>query len=126
MTAEAAPPASPGDLLGASPSYLLARLGVLEGRVRALTAHRRTTDPSPDDPFRGLYLSDEHVDQMLATGAASRIIEWDDAPRLAGLDAEAEAAEAAGVEIRLRGLARRAGLDELDVDILLVALAPDL
>ena len=34
-------------------------------RVRALVAQRRRDDPSPEDPFRGLYLSDEHVDRLL-------------------------------------------------------------
>jgi Winged helix domain, variant len=125
MTAEAAPPASPAPL-GASPSYVLARLSALEERVRALIAHRRSDDPSPDDPFRGLYLSDEHVDHLLANGSASRVIDWDDRPRLAALESEAEALEAGGTEIRLRDVSRRAGLQELDVDMLLIALAPDL
>ena len=34
--------------------------------------HRRRDDPSPEDPFRGLYLSDEHVDRLLAGGPARR------------------------------------------------------
>ena len=38
----------------------------VEERVRALVAHRRAGDPDPDDPFRGLYLSDETVDRLLA------------------------------------------------------------
>jgi hypothetical protein len=53
-------------------SYLLARIDVLEQRVAALVAHRRSNDPAPDDPFRGLYLTDDGVDRLLAggTGAA--------------------------------------------------------
>jgi hypothetical protein len=109
-----------------SASYLLARLAVVEGRVRALVARRRRDDPAPDDPFRGLYISDEQVDHMLTVGAASRVIDWDDGPALAALDEEAAAIEATGADIRLRSLARRAGLDALDVDLLLIALAPDL
>ena len=31
-----------------------------------LVAHRRGHDPAPDDPFGGLYLSDEVVDALLA------------------------------------------------------------
>jgi hypothetical protein len=99
---------------------------VVENRVRALVTHRRRDDPSPEDPFRGLYLSDEHVDRLLADGPVSRIIEWDDAAHLASLEEEAYRVEADGTSIRLRSLAHRAGLDDLDVDLLLVALAPDL
>jgi hypothetical protein len=38
--------------------YLLARLGLVEDRVRALVAKRRADDPAMDDPFRGLYVND--------------------------------------------------------------------
>jgi hypothetical protein len=109
-----------------SAAYLLARLRVVENRVRALVGHRRREDPTPEDPFRGLYLSDEHVDRLLTEGPVSRIIEWDDANHLASLEEEASRLEAAGTTIRLRALAQRAGLDDFDVDLLLVALAPDL
>ncbi|MDE3203550.1 MAG: ATP-binding protein [Acidobacteriota bacterium] len=109
-----------------SASYLLARLAVVEGRVRALVARRRRDDPAPDDPFRGLYISDEQVDRILAAGTASRVIDWDDGSALDDLEEEAAALEAAGGAIRLRALARRANLDDLDIDLLLVALAPDL
>jgi len=130
VTEESAASASvepePATELEPSATYLLARLRVVETRVRGLVAHRRRDDPSPEDPFRGLYLSDEHVDRLLADGSVSRVIEWDDQSHLAALEAEARGIEAAGTPIRLRSLARRAGLDELDVDLLLVALAPDL
>ena len=46
--------------------YLLRRVGLVEDRIRALVTHRRADDPAPDDPFRGLYLTDEVVDQLLA------------------------------------------------------------
>src|SRR6202034_4659559 len=61
-----APPAQ----IQPSAAYLLARLRIIETRVRALVAHRRQDDPSPEDPFRGLYLSDEHVDRLLAGGSS--------------------------------------------------------
>ena len=112
--------------VGPSASYLLARLGVLEGRVRALVEHRRQNDPNAEDPFRGLYLSDEQVDLILADSVASRVIEWEDGPALAALEAEADALEAEGSAIRLRDLARRGRLDDVDVDLLLIAVAPDL
>ncbi len=46
--------------------YLLRRVGLVEDRIRALVMHRRADDPAPDDPFRGLYLTEEVVDQLLA------------------------------------------------------------
>jgi hypothetical protein len=114
------------DDISASATYLLARLSLLEGRVRALVNRRRADDPAPDDPFRGLYISDEQVDAMLRAGTASRVVEWDDAEVLSKLELEAAELESGGVTIRLRALAQRAGLDHLDVDLLLIALAPDL
>jgi hypothetical protein len=109
-----------------SAAYLLARLRIVETRVRVLVAHRRRDDPAPDDPFRGLYLSDEHVDRLLAGGGEAAAVEGAGADDLAVLEDAAARIEAAGTPIRLRRLAERAGLDDLDVDLLLVALAPDL
>ena len=48
-----------------STRYLLGRAMLVEERIRTLVAHRRGHDPAPDDPFRGLYLSDEVVDALL-------------------------------------------------------------
>ncbi|WP_204846348.1 AAA family ATPase [Saccharothrix algeriensis] len=101
--------------------YLWARLGAVERRVRRAVAERLATDPNPDDPFRGLYLTPEGVRRVL------------DAPRRppshppadeARLDALAAAVPAPGP--RLLGLARDFHLDRLDLEFLLVALAPDL
>lgn len=52
--------------MGAGLQHLLDRVGLVEDRVRALVVLRRTTDPAPDDPFRGLYLSEETVDRLLS------------------------------------------------------------
>jgi winged helix domain-containing protein len=46
--------------------------------------------------------------------------------QLTELDAEAEQIEQSGAEIRLRRLARDAALTPLDVELLMVALLPDL
>ncbi len=109
-----------------SVAYLLARLRIIETRVRALVTHRRRDDPSPEDPFRGLYLSDEHVDRLLAGGSAPVVIGSVDNSDLVAEEKEVRRIEEDDAPIRLRSLAQRAGLDELDVDLLLVALAPDL
>jgi hypothetical protein len=104
-------------------SYLLARIDVLEQRFAALVAHRRSDDPAPDDPFRGLYLTDDGVDRLLAggTGAAPPA----DPGRRATVERAADAEEDAGTPLRLRELARSCDLTGLDVELLVVALAPD-
>ena len=92
-------------MTGTAAVGLLARLATLRDRVGAAVTRRRSDDPAPDDPFRGLYLSDEVIDQLLA--------------------APAGAARAPLDETRLERLAVDFGLSELDVELLLVALAPD-
>ena len=109
--------------------YLLARVRLLEERVRGAVARRREVDPDPEDRFRGLYVSDAQVDALLAVPPAP--LEPPEAQEataalLARLDARADAAEAAGARIRLREVARAFRLAPLDVELLLVALAPDL
>ncbi|MEV7419219.1 ATP-binding protein [Streptomyces sp. NPDC089919] len=98
--------------------YLLGRLGIVEARVRRAVAARRAGDPEADDPFRGLYLSDEAVARILDEPVAA-----------AGpdpVDAEALAALGGGGGSRLAALAGRFGLTGLDEELLLIALAPDL
>ncbi|MEU6101596.1 ATP-binding protein [Streptomyces flaveolus] len=105
-----------------SPAHaLLARLTVLRERVTVLVEQRAATDPTADDPLRGLYLSEEAVRRLLRTWSAPT-----------GADGTAEVtgvAPGAGHDgqaaDRLARLAGRAALTELDVAVLLVALAPD-
>ncbi|MGI9824270.1 AAA family ATPase [Agromyces sp. Marseille-Q5079] len=106
-------------------THVLGRLGVIEDRIRRLVAARHTSDPQPDDPFRGLYLSDELIDRLL--GEARGVPDWSDASaRLAGCEQDADLAEAAGHRLRLREVAETFGLSDLDVDLLVVGLAADL
>ncbi|MEJ3405456.1 ATP-binding protein [Rathayibacter sp. YIM 133350] len=108
-----------------SVTHLLGRLGVIEDRIRRLVAARRSVDPQPDDPFRGLYLSDEMIDRLLAE--VPPIHDWSDASaRLAACEQGADMAEAAGHRLRLRELTTTFGLNALDIDLLVVALAADL
>jgi hypothetical protein len=88
---------------------LLARLAAVEHRVREAVAQRRRSDPNPDDPYRGLYLTDEAAAALLAAPRD---------PFTAPEPAEARPG-------RLAGLATAARLSELDVELLLVAMAPD-
>ncbi|WP_438854750.1 ATP-binding protein [Agromyces sp. M3QZ16-3] len=105
--------------------HLLGRVGVIEDRIRRLVAARRAVDPQPDDPFRGLYLSDEMVDRLLA--GAPGVPDWSDASaRLAETEQAADLAEAAGHQLRLRRMSQAFGLGPIDEDLLVIALAADL
>ena len=86
-------------------AHVLGRLGVIEERIRHLVAARRADDPAPDDPFRGLYLSDEAVDRLLVGPRPPP--DWTQATdRMEPCEAAADAAEDAGAVLRLRDLAR--------------------
>lgn len=109
--------------------YLLDRAGLIEDRVRAMIEFRRAGDPNPGDPFRGLYVSDELVDRLLDSqpwlNSRPRSTEAEVAVRTE-IEAAADAAELSGGPLRLRSLARAAGLDDFDTDLLIIALLPDL
>jgi hypothetical protein len=118
--------AAAGASLDPSLSYLLGRLAVVEARVRATVAIRRAADANPDDPFRGLYLSDDHVDRLLAGHLQPPPPDAASADTLATVEAEADRAIAGGADVRLRRLASTFGLLPVDVELLLLAMAPDL
>ncbi|WP_019180826.1 ATP-binding protein [Microbacterium yannicii] len=108
-----------------SVAHLLGRVGAIEDRIRRLVTARRAVDPQPDDPFRGLYLSDEMVDRLLA--GVPGVPDWSDASaRLAETEQNADLAEAAGHRLRLRRMAQAFTLSPIDVDLLVIALAADL
>ncbi len=132
MSRAAPPGADAEQALGPSdPSliYLLGRLSLIEQRVRAAVERRRAVDADPGDRFRGLYISDEQVDGLLDRPGGPLVPpEADEAVAhlREALETRADEAERAGSVVRLRGLARVFGLEPVDVDLLLVALAPDL
>src|SRR3954451_21694166 len=103
--------------------YLLARAALVEDRIRALVAHRRGFDTAPDDPFRGLYLSDAVVDSLLTDTPPPPQVER---KRRIDVESSADHAEAEGAEIRLRRRARTASLSDVDVELLVIFLLPDL
>jgi hypothetical protein len=107
-------------------AYLLERAGLVEERIRALVADRRADDPNPDDPFRGLYLSNEIVDRLLESPLPQP-------PPSSTSPAHRPLGRAGGTgptstvpTSRLQLLASAAGLTELDTDFLMIALVPDL
>ncbi len=74
--------------------HLLTRAATVEQRIRHAVELRRSTDPDPDDDFRGLYLTDESVTRLLdeegarAFPAVPPIDEGGAASRLDGLAKE--------------------------------------
>src|SRR2546427_9081183 len=81
---------------GADPSliHVLRRLELIEARVRAAVARRRTTDPETDDRFRGLYISQPHMHRLLAPKAVPA------APDAGAPKARADTQSAAGASGR--------------------------
>ncbi|MFJ9444607.1 ATP-binding protein [Kitasatospora sp. NPDC101235] len=97
------------------PDHLWERLHRIEQRVRTAVRERRADDPDPDDPYRGQYLGPEAVERILAASAT------------AGLVTEGPAdGPAPPPGSRLGRLSAAFGLLPVDLDLLLVALAPDL
>ncbi|GAA2191579.1 ATP-binding protein [Streptomyces bangladeshensis] len=113
---KAAVPAMPDDpempTPAPDPEHLWVRLRAVEERVRWAVAGRRAGDPDPDDPYRGQYLTPEAAARML------------DEP--GGLDVPGHEPWQPPAGSVLAGLAGRFGLSSLDMDLLLVAVAPDL
>jgi len=109
--------------------YLHDRLALLAARVAQAVARRRADDPDPSDRFRGLYISEAQVDGLL-TGRPAIPFDLQLGETMTDAQVELEAwaddAERDGTEVRLRRLARAFELTALDVELLLVALAPDL
>jgi hypothetical protein len=109
----------------ASLKHLLGRLHLLELRLREAARRRRAAEVEPDDRFRGLYISPAEVERLL-TERRSPLTDLLDESALQAIEAEADQAQTSGADLRLRRLRRSFRLDELDVDLLLIALAPDL
>src|SRR5205807_1979532 len=80
----------------------------------------------PADRFRGLHISAAHVDALLAARPEPAPPDPEAAGLLERVEARADEAAAGGADLRLRRLAGAFGLDALAVELLLVALAPDL
>lgn len=89
-------------------AHLTARIEALRKRVRLLVETRAKDDPTAGDPLRGLYLLPEDALRTAVDGA---------------LVLDPEPAVGAG---RLGRLADSFGLASLDVQVLLIALAPEL
>ncbi|MFE4828574.1 AAA family ATPase [Streptomyces sp. NPDC056672] len=119
--------------------HLLARAVVVEQRIRRAVEARQLTDPHPDDAFRGLYLTEETITRLLDEGRTFPVPDGAEASvptsTLAPTPAPTATATATTTPTptptgeppsRLTSLAREFGLSPLDVEILLIALVPDL
>ncbi|MFJ2867501.1 AAA family ATPase [Kitasatospora sp. NPDC087314] len=91
------------------------RLRRVEQRIRAAVRERRADDPDPDDPYRGQYLTPEAVERILASPAA-----------VGRADADPGELVPPPPGSRLERLVDGFGLLPVDLELLLVALAPDL
>ncbi|WP_434100050.1 ATP-binding protein [Streptomyces olivaceus] len=100
---------------------LSARLAALHEPVATLVEQRAGTDPTADDPLRGLYLSDEAVQHLLDSWPSDA---EDAAPGHAPSGPVPDVPQADPAD-RLARLAARTNLTELDTAVLLIALAPD-
>ncbi|MFB7915860.1 ATP-binding protein [Streptomyces sp. NPDC056061] len=92
------------------------RLVHVEQRVRNAVAARRAADPQPDDPYRGQYLTPEGAERVLAArDAFGPVPPYGSRPPSDSPPGS-----------RIGRLAENFGLTPLDVDLLLVAMAPDI
>jgi AAA+ superfamily predicted ATPase len=122
-------PTSPkllADDAGRSTRHLLDRLRVVEARVKAEYDARRAAGGAKATTG-GLELTAEQIDRIVRQGPSEPVATDATMRRtLERLAREADEALAAGTLIRLARLARIFGLDTLDEELLLVALAPAL
>jgi hypothetical protein len=97
----------------------LERLDLLLGRAVALAREAYGLEAS-EDRFRGLHISDEEVDRLLTQGAGVPTL------CMSVRESEAPASDSVRNPPRLAWLQRTYGLSSFDLDVLLMALAPEL
>ncbi len=126
-----------------SQTHLLAGLACVDLRVRWAVARARANGLNPDDEFRGLYVADTHVDALLGYDIGAHLWQtanglnghtpadwqqWADtvAQSRANWQTQTEASRQTAINLRLDALSQTFSLSEREVDILLIALAPEL
>ncbi|WP_274919548.1 ATP-binding protein [Streptomyces sp. WZ-12] len=107
-------------------SYLLGRLALIEERVRqAVTVTNEDAAPSLADSLLGIHMSPEHIMKLFDQPRAHLLDESHNQELRAELEAWADHLEHTGVRLRLRELIRAFSLSSLDIEVLLIALAPE-
>ncbi len=96
-------------------------MAALERRVRELIDERLSSDPKPSDPFRGLHISDTHVDWLLRARRPSTSSEFRDGVTDVSLLPTTDDTGRALDSVRTAF-----HLSDLDVAILLIAIAPEI
>ena len=97
--------------------YLLAQLRRVTSVVARRVQELRTANPTEEDEFRGLYVSEEEIDQLLADP---------DLFRAATLPTPLQMVNDEGQASRLTSLQTAFGLSPFELDVVLIALAPEL
>ncbi len=106
--------------------HFLSRLTLLERFVARAVAIRRAGDEQPDDPFRGLYVTDAHVDEILAAPGSTMIPDDAVLTRLLAECQRVDEEASANHSGPLTDIAREFALTSIDLGILVGAVAPDI
>lgn len=117
--------------------HVLAELQRVDLLLRRQVRRLRAAHLLTEDPYRGLYIPDEHVDVLLQAAppgtSVEAVLPAGESARLAlelaslesRLAMRRRASREAGIELPLSTLRERFGLEDLEYDALLVALAPE-
>ncbi|NJN55663.1 MAG: hypothetical protein HC804_13475, partial [Anaerolineae bacterium] len=128
-----------------SQSHLLAGLAVADLRIKWAVARARASGLNPQDEFRGLYISDDQITELLGYdigqhlwsanghrpngyGANGNGVHWPEliANARANWQAQTRAAREAGVIMRLDEMVQVFGLTLEEVEAFLLTLAPEI
>lgn len=124
-----------------SQAHLLAGLAVVDLRVKWAVVRARTNGLNPQDEFRGLYISDDQVDQLLGYDIGQHLWSaanghgpnghgraWPDliTQARAHWQAQTRASREAGVAMRLDDMAQAFALTLEEIEAFLLALAPEI
>jgi hypothetical protein len=120
-TAPIEQPPSDGASDALADTHLQSLLALLHTYVALVVEHRRESDPDPDRPLRGLYIDEAEVDRLIAGGWRPNPTH----PPALALARDRLEAVFAGAPSRVNALVERFGLDRLDLDLLVIGLAPD-
>jgi hypothetical protein len=100
------------------------RVAALSHHVRSLIADRRLAQKTPDDAYLGLYVGDDEADRI--AGQNGEALERSRYPRFSTQSNTSELDSTDSPSRILDDLARAFNLEAEDLDLLIIACAPDL
>ncbi|MCA9922406.1 MAG: ATP-binding protein [Anaerolineales bacterium] len=127
--------------LQSSLDHLLAGISMVDIRIQWSVARARANGLNPHDEFRGLYISDETLDRLLSlqlgqhlwssmNSSRQSFSEQDWSMLLQQAEArwkqQTQETKANGIEMRLERLVSAFALDNVEITILLLILAPEI